>query len=816
MKQKLINCLPLFLGALILAPTARAANVDFQAAINGAAGGVLNLDAGNLYVGPAYLGSDLVINGNGATVDLEIGADPGESLWLMAGEGVTLTINDLTFINGEVGVLFGGGAVGTLTNVTFEQIKTGGQGVSAAGGGALDLTNCTFDGMDHAGMYVGWNMAAFGGIAMTVDQCNFTNVGSGIIGNGGSLTLTSTDFQVSDVGVAMGGNTITASGCTIQGTPDYGFHLYVFDSTNPTLTLEQTTISNAATAVQIANGDLTIRNCQFSNGVQGISAISGLGSPGKHAVIENVDITGASLVAFNVPNGGYVDITGGAWNQCQGTMFLDNGVHATVANFSANVEPVHTPGDSIRFQNGSTMTITNSVLTGGVNNLKFVSDSTLVARNVQFIRPYFSGIICEDNSNADVENCEFIDNGMDGFYTGLAVLNRPSNGRVVNNRITRAGAGEPDESIGRPVQAGSGIALAGEGNWTVTDNDIVGSYDVGISLGNNTTSIVRRNSIVDNRLSGITIHNIAYTAIEDNLIVGHTGDGQSGIVLLNATSGGINIQRNLVAENRFGISASQVGDSITISDCLIPYQDVQGIVMNAGTASAYRCGLVNATDFLVVFAGPAAGVIHDSSLMSTANLGVYQGTGGPADATSNYWGPNGATSGRAKTVYHNANVNPTRSSSPVELYYSGDTFSGRAPVTVTNSGSTWANVSSPAATESRTVMGMMRRISDLADTPPTGVSDARAISLWTSENWRKRTDLVTIDVQTSADRDGLVLALYDRDAGELIPVALTTPKGGTTDHVEFSIRASDMKCGTYYLADIPLTVGATGFMMTGP
>lgn len=169
------------------------------------------------HVGDLDVTADLIIMGNGATVD---GNDLDRIFHVHS--GATLTIYDLNIVNGSGNGGGGGVSVsGTLNlhNVTISGCNgpNGDGGAIAVGGGALNMTNCTISGntaAHHAGaIVVDGGTAAIVNSTITGNDTGFSNLCGGIrntgtttlrntivVGNGPGNDLTNLDGAVTSLG----------------------------------------------------------------------------------------------------------------------------------------------------------------------------------------------------------------------------------------------------------------------------------------------------------------------------------------------------------------------------------------------------------------------------------------------------------------------------------------------------------------------------------------------------------------------------------------------------------------------------------------
>ncbi len=111
--------------------------ITFQEAINGAVGGLVELNSGEEYGGSAYFGSDVTVDGNGARI---VVAEVND--YSTVGEGVSVTLNNLTIDGGKNGIYLKPGSLLYVDQVTFKNITN--SGISSDGAVLINVTGSKF------------------------------------------------------------------------------------------------------------------------------------------------------------------------------------------------------------------------------------------------------------------------------------------------------------------------------------------------------------------------------------------------------------------------------------------------------------------------------------------------------------------------------------------------------------------------------------------------------------------------------------------------------------------------------------------------
>lgn len=305
------------------------------------------LDLGNDYVrqesdpsGPIVIYSDIVINGNGYVID-----GSGGNIFTI-GQGVSVTINDATFVNGY--------AFGTLTGDLYN-----GYGGAISNFGTLTLNNCKFSnnsatyrgGAVYNEGYLEINDSIFDNNYITTRTTNLDYGGAAICNWGGVLEVTHTNIT--------------------NNLQDYvirnGSEEYVGDLLNGV-------IMNTAQA--------SFKNCNFINnsGCYG-GAITLIGYAAHIASLDIDNCTFASNMAYN---GAALDFVGGTFN-IRNSKFYDNSAIG-MSDVSDSV------GGAICSFFGNAM--------GNISNCVFINNSALSR----------GGAICLQDGDGMVEGCLFENN----------------------------------------------------------------------------------------------------------------------------------------------------------------------------------------------------------------------------------------------------------------------------------------------------------------------------------------------------------------------------------------------------------------------
>ena len=181
-------------------------------------GGTYTLNSA--YGGSAYgsdnglppITSEIVIDGNSATIERDTVTPAPDFRILAVRSGGDLTMNDTTISGGNAGVFGGGGiynrGTATLTNSTVSgnSAEAFGGGIDNAYGGTVTLTNSTVSG----------NVAYYGGGILNNGTATLTNstVSGNMAYDGGGIyngTATLTNSTVSGNAARLGGGILTAT-----------------------------------------------------------------------------------------------------------------------------------------------------------------------------------------------------------------------------------------------------------------------------------------------------------------------------------------------------------------------------------------------------------------------------------------------------------------------------------------------------------------------------------------------------------------------------------------------------------------------------
>lgn len=266
--------------------------------------------------------------------------------------------------------------------------------------------------------------------------------------------------------------------------------------------------------------------------------------------------------------------------------------------------PIPDSGILLSVDNGSEVTISHNIITGGDVGIR---------SEVAFTIAGGSTVVIEDN--------KIIGNDSHGIYMGW--ITHDSTVDILGNTI----GGQDDDGNGG---AGIYIGYIGHAPFTVTiaGNTITGNAGGGIYTGDviDSTLIIEYNTITDNLGTGIHISSIGQAlrtvTITHNTITGHLhhgGQDRDGIYVGHVFASTLNILGNVISDNRHGIS---------LNDILFSTVDI---------------------NFNNIFENDTSGVFVNHS-------------DEPVDATHNWWGdasgPSGEGDGSGDAVSEDVNSTP--------------------------------------------------------------------------------------------------------------------------------------------------------------
>lgn len=675
------------------------------------------------------------------TLQSVIDGTAGNVVTLSSGTSYTgaATINrDLT-INGN-------GATLTLNKAAFERINV-------PSGFTLTVNNLQVQGGFSVAKFATSSSGILNGITATGQNTAIEHEGTG------SLTVTNSSFANLDERA-----------------------LLLFGPSNSaatSLTFNNVTITNAPFGLLLIGGaTLNFTNGTFTSVNRPFNATDAvLGSSGNRARIESVTLTGAAAggdTGFALGSSTFTDLVGVTINKFRYPVQLPGNSDAFLQNVTIDDKGISNPSVAVSIRNGSKVRAEDCVFIGHMNSLDATTNSTIEAERCTFIHPHFSGIICIQNSVANVRNSFFIDNGQDSLFYGKETLaggEQPdtSRGTIENNVSINAGV----DNV-----AGTGIALLGTGPFTVTNNVVTGSFDVGIVTKNRTTATIRRNMVAANKKSGIVLNGAQNVTLRENSIVGHSVASQAGLIV-EGNSTTVNVYSNLVAGNDFGVIYRDGAATSSFIRNFFTQNAKQGISVTSGRVTSTYSSFLDNSDWQAHVGSSQVSIFQDSAFRAPNKRGVYTErgscSGSPSNltnATANWWnaasGPQNRCSGAspdARMEYQNANVSGFKTSANMEAYYSGDSVRGTSPTTLSSGASPWLTVTLPARTKAHSVLGAMRIVPVIPGSSPPNALDTRAVFLWVTPNLTELAGIVSLTFRTQPLASQPLLARYDSQTG---------------------------------------------------
>ena len=267
---------------------------------------------------------DITINGSGSATTIIDGNTLDRVIDILAG---TVTINGVSIINGNPGVVFNGGGLRLASGVALTLNNSVVSGNTASSGGGIYLAGGSLRLMNTT---VSNNSAPFGG-GISNDTSTVVLDGSTITGNSGGNTG----------GISSSFSTLTLRNSTVSGNSEGGIR-----TIGGSLILENTVVSGNESphtdggGISIGIGSMSAVNSTISNN----SAVSGGGINNSSGII--------TLDAVSLSNNTAINWGGGMESAGQVTM-----TNVTVSNNSAS------DGGGI-FNNGGNEILTNCTVSG--------------------------------------------------------------------------------------------------------------------------------------------------------------------------------------------------------------------------------------------------------------------------------------------------------------------------------------------------------------------------------------------------------------------------------------------------------------------
>lgn len=499
-----------------------AANANTEAdTINLASGSTYTLTAvDNVFVsgpnGLPLIRSEIIINGNGATVQRDI-ASTLFRIFQVDTPG-KLTLNGLTVSNGYSQYERGGGVsnygILTVNNSTISNnFGAYGGGVSNEANGILVVKDSNFTGnrTDNAGggVYIEGNSNA------SIDSSTFSrNIsGLGSVSNKGTLNITNSTFAENEttIGLAQGGGlfnyeggTANIMGSTFSGNIAQNIGGGIYNARGSTVSVDNSKFfgNNSGIAGGLYNdpaATTTVNNSQFLN-----NRTSQGGGIINHGTLT---ITG-SIVSGNSVSGGFLSNGGGIYNGSSGNITINN---TNIASNSATVFGGGIYNEGAVNLNGDTIdeNIGSGTFGGGAiyNQLGSIyASGTSFSNN---IAP-FGGAIWNNGGSLNFDKTTFMGNrtsDTQNYGYGGGILNDNLGSLTITN----------SSFSNNIAHVGGALANTSSGLFSVTTSVFTGNSAVsgqGGSIGNfNINATVSGNCIVGN--TSQSVYNGDYNYILD-------------------------------------------------------------------------------------------------------------------------------------------------------------------------------------------------------------------------------------------------------------------------------------------------------------
>lgn len=804
---------------------ARGADVPLQTAIDGASGGVVTLNPANRYVGNAWIGSSLVIEGGGAVVDLSTGTG-----WraISVINQAHVTMRELTIEGGEAGVSCALETTITLNTCVLRNME---QGIVHAGSGGVELIQTQV--LDTTSM--GMNLAyGSGSVALRMSDSLISGGPFGVMLKSGNAEIIRCRFENLAQGVSHPGpGNLAISDSEFSTVADFALNLG-YENGGITARLEDSLFQTGKVGLQLRRGFLTVLRCEFRGFEQGIVALEGLNSEAVPGIIRESRFEDMSAFGIHLSAGGYARIADCTLLRNQAGIFIKTGGHVSVEGCRIDSDSIALPGVGIGLRSGPQAEIRNTEIIGHLNSVDAQTNTGLLVEDCVFRHPLFSGIILLDNSVMTVRRSQFLDNGQDGIYSNDVQWNStvaipPCRGAVEECYVDNAGAHPADLSVGITERAGSGIVTVGKGPWRIVGNRVRGSWDVGFVTGSNADIYMQYNESYGNRLGGFIATGTARGLLEDNLFVGSSEGGiQPGAQVGLNSRVALTFRRNLFAGNGYGMIESLISTahSATLDDNLFVQNINQGLTNNTGMMYCRRNVFLDNGDWQAFARSSAQSLYADGVFTATNKKGLYVERGPcaspygvPALATGNYWNSaEGAWNGclgpspNSRMEYQNCITQPFASSPPVEAWYSGDAVGGTAQTHVSRQSTPWFQCELPARAQRHQVLGAQRPQGDSGVLAPAGVLDSRPIFLWSTLALRGLSGEIRATIQTRRLVGTVSFVRVDPATGNRLESLPVTWNAGEPTVARIAAPASAWTPGVWYFVSPESVSVPRGFL----
>lgn len=729
-------------------------------------------------------------------------------------EALDLTVTGSTFTGQTYGISFDGNQA-TVTGSRFNNHQIA---IDAYHDLTVSDTTFTNIGVDGTTWAIKMNTPPADPeiVDLTVSSADFSGQTFGIAFTGNHATISESTFADHRIAIdAFHNLTVTNSTFTrVEEEPDTWAIKTDAAGGNPlqiVVVVNGITVDNYWWGIDTPARSLTVENSQFSRGEKAIILTGEAGTTSNPA-----QITGNT---FTVYNSGTVDFSAGGVLRMAGNEFRDviaalysrGGGRLILEDNLIDDEGRRPIQNAILANNAMVIEARRNTIRGFINSIVQQTDGSLVAEDNVFEACAFSGLIIADNVNAAIRRNQFLNNGQDGIFIWQKVVSlpeaRPSTSIIEDNVVINAGIGPIDPSVGRPEQAGTGIAL--QGYHTVRRNLVIGSHDQGISMTYSPTDVLaEENVLLNNRLSALMMAEGSQATLRRNLSAGSHGAGAAGLVVFNTgDQGSVLAENNAMLANDFGILHNDLTESSVLRRNLVAGNRSQGISINDGYVAMDQLGLAGNADWQIFYNGPAQpSVINNSSFLAAGQNGLYAFNHPGVDARNNWWGPGGPVDSfrfapeQGQMAFQGATVEPYETAPPVE------TFTTLANVpTISATQTPWLALSAPPpADPSTAIFAAMRYLPAAGELPqlPEGLADQRLIQIWTTPDWQHRPQATAaqLDIQAPATSGPLQLLRLDPETGApLASFAASTPVAGT---VRLSLDTAQLVTGVYAISQL--------------
>ncbi len=568
------------------------------------------------------------------------------------------------------------------------------------------------------------------------------------------------------------------------------------NSTATSVTMDNVYIKNTQYGVQFeGGGKLSARNCTFEGVGQGILTTGApLNSSNDRAKILGCTFLNGEF-GIVLQQNTHADIIGTQLFRYRYPFQVRYGADAFLDEVLIDQSGLSNPSVAVSITDGSTLRAEDSEIYGYMNSFDANTNSLMEVDRCTFVHPQFSGIICISGSEANIRDSYFLDNGQDSIFYGK-VIPDAAKGSVENCVSVNAGADN---------EFGTGIALLGNGPYIIRNNTIMGSLDVGIALQNNAAATIERNYIANNKKAGVYLSSAGAVTLTDNTISGHTASGQAGLTV-TGSNGALTVRRNLFAGNRYGIQYRGSTSSNNFGYNFVTKSIQQGASVTQGSVNSQRAVFLDNADWQVLVSSSAQSTFADSVFVANATRrGVYTERGSCSGSVSNrtvstssWWnsssGPQNKCSGSSpdsRMEYQHTDAGSYRSAPQLEALVVGNVNSAGVNLRTPSGGGALPTVTMPGGLTGHSFLGVLRPTSGFTETAPAGTNGQLPICLWVSPDLRGNNGNVTLQIPNGS----AYLAHYDAGADTFDDLVVASVSGGTAT---VTMAASRLQNGLWY------------------